>query len=370
MTEERAFWVAFNHIRGVGFARVQRMLKAFRTLQAAWNAPRSQLADAGLDERTVECIAAIRPKLDPAQLLDQCERLGLRVVISNDSEYPVRLKELPAYPPVLYVRGVLQDSDNLAVALVGTRRATAYGKEVARSFAGALAANGITVISGLARGIDAEAHRAALDGGGRTIAVLGSGADIIYPPEHDHLARRIEKVGALISDYPPGSPPDAANFPPRNRIIAGLALATVVVEAGEDSGALLTAKYAADYGRDVFAVPGSILSAMSRGCNRLISDGAQPALSAEEMIIALNCEHVGPAVQMRLVIPESPVEAKILSVLGAEPMHIDVLRAQVDLPVEEVSSALAMMELKGTIRPVGGMQYVSLRAAAMGDSRI
>jgi DNA processing protein len=191
MTEERAFWVAFNHIHGVGFARVQRMLKAFHTLQLAWEAPRSRLLDAGLDERTVESITTVRPKLDPQQLLDRYEKLGLRVVISNDPEYPVRLKELPAYPPVLYLRGKLQEKDNLAVAIVGTRRATTYGKEVARSFATALAASGITVISGLARGIDSQAHSAALDGGGRTIAVLGSGVDIIYPPEHDCLARII-----------------------------------------------------------------------------------------------------------------------------------------------------------------------------------
>jgi DNA processing protein len=269
------------------------------------------------------------------------------------------LKELPSPPPVLYLRGALTKPDGLAVAIVGTRRATAYGREAARMFATALAGSGITIVSGMARGVDGEAHVAALDRGGRTIAVLGCGADVIYPPEHHRLAKRIVESGAILSDYAPGTPPDAVNFPPRNRIIAGLALATLVVEAGEESGALLTAVYAGEYGRDVFAVPGSILSAASRGCNRLIGDGAQPAVSPDEFIAALDLPHTAPALQMRMIAPESPVEAKILCALGSEPMHIDRLRASLDLPVETVSGALTMMELKGMVRTVGGMQYMA-----------
>jgi len=359
-TEERAFWVAFNHIRGVGSARVQRMLKAFGSLQAAWDAPRQRLLEAGLDERTVAAIAGERPVIDPQTLLDRCAAIGLKVLVWDDPEYPPRLKELPMPPPVLYARGAVTEADGLAVAIVGTRKTTAYGRETARMFAGALAASGITIVSGLARGIDAEAHAAALERGGRTLAVLGCGADVTYPPEHAKLSRRIAESGAILSDYPPGTPPDAANFPPRNRIIAGLALATLVVEAGEESGALLTARYAAEYGRDVFAVPGSIFSPASRGCNRLISDGAQPAISPEELIAALDLPRVAPALQMRMIVPESPVEAKILAALGSEPVHIDLLRASVDLPVETVSGALAMMELKGMVRPAGGMQYVAV----------
>jgi DNA processing protein len=365
-TVERAYWVAFNHIRGVGSARFQKLLKAFGDLRSAWEAPRSRLLGAGLDERTVVAIERGRPGLTPAGLLERCGKLGLRVLVWDDPDYPPRLKELPLPPPVLYVRGGLAATDGLAVAVVGTRKATAYGRETARVFASALAVRGITVVSGMARGVDAEAHQAALEAGGRTLAVLGCGADVVYPPEHGRLARRIAESGALLSDYSPGTPPDAANFPPRNRIIAGLAVATLVVEAGEESGALLTACYAGDYGRDVFAVPGSILSAASRGCNRLIGDGAQPALSPEELIDALDLERVAPALQMRMIVPESPVEAKILDALGSEPMHIDVLRSSVDLPVETVSGALAMMELKGMVRPVGGMQYVAVSSLRPG----
>jgi DNA processing protein len=366
-TEERAYWVAFNHIRGVGSARVQKMLKAFGTLQAAWGASRNQLLSAGVDERTADSIALGKPALDPQALLDRCTTLGLRVLVWDDPDYPPRLKELPSPPPVLYVRGSITEADGLAVAVVGTRKATAYGREVTRLFAAALAANGITVVSGLARGIDSEAHSVALERGGRTLAVLGCGADIVYPPEHDRLARRITQSGAVLSDYSPGTPPDAANFPPRNRIIAGLGLATLVVEAGEESGALLTAWYAAEYGRDVFAVPGNILNAASKGCNRLINDGAQPAISPDELIRALDLPRIAPALQMRMIVPESPIEAKILNALGPEPVHVDLLRARVDLPVETVSGALTMMELKGMVRAVGGMQYVAVTPFSAGE---
>jgi len=368
-TEERAYWVAFNHIRGVGSVRVQKLLKAFGNLKTAWEAPRLSLLEAGLDERTAAAVSGGRLELDPQKLLDHCGELGLKVLVWDDPDYPPRLKELPSPPPVLYLRGAMIAEDGLAVAIVGTRKATAYGKEVTRMFASALAANGITVVSGMARGIDAEAHVSALDRNGRTLAVLGCGADVVYPPEHGRLVKRIADSGAILSDYPPGTPPDAANFPPRNRIIAGLALATLVIEAGEQSGALLTAWYAAEYGRDVFAVPGSILAPASKGCNRLIGDGAQPALSPDTLIAALDIPRLAPALQMRMMVPESPVEAKILDALGAEPVHIDQLRACVNLPVETVSGALAMMELKGMVRTAGGMQYVAASPRVPADHR-
>jgi DNA processing protein len=367
--EERAYWVAFNHIRGVGSVRVQKLLKAFGNLRTAWGAPRHQLLEAGLDERTAAAVTGSRKDLDPQKLLDRCGILGLRVLVWDDPEYPPRLKELPSPPPVLYLHGAFIEADGLAVAIVGTRKATAYGKVVTRMFASALAANGITVVSGMARGIDAQAHVSALECNGRTLAVLGCGADVVYPPEHGRLAKRIAESGAILTDYAPGTPPEAANFPPRNRIIAGLALATIVVEAGEESGALLTAWYAAEYGRDVFAVPGSILAPASKGCNRLIGDGAQPAISSDALIAALDIPRIAPAMQLRMVVPESPVEAKILAALGAEPVHIDHLKASVNLPVESVSGALAMMELKGMVRAVGGMQYVAASARPPADHR-
>ncbi len=261
-------------------------------------------------------------------------------------------------PPVLYVRGALSPQDEWAIAIVGTRRPTTYGREAAALFASTLTGAGLTIVSGLARGIDGEAHRAALEAGGRSIAVMGCGVDTIYPPEHARLAQQIMENGALVSDYAPGTPPDAANFPPRNRIIAGMSLATLVVEAGEESGALLTARYAADQGRDVFAVPGNVFSPTSRGANRLIQDGAQPAIEPNDILAALDLVRAAEHRQARMLLPDSPTEARLLEILGRDPLHVDAIRLRAEMPIEEVSSALAMMELKGLVRHVGGMQYV------------
>jgi DNA processing protein len=224
-----------------------------------------------------------------------------------------------------------------------------------------MAGNGITVVSGLARGVDAIAHQSALKAGGRTIGVLGSGVDKIYPPEHRQLADRMEKHGAIVSDYAPGTPPDASNFPPRNRIISGLSLAVVVIEAGETSGALITAEFAAEQGREVFAVPGSILAPQSKGTNKLIQRGAQPMLSINDLMQALDLTRMGEHKAARKVIPADETEALVMNVLGPQPLHVDEIRNQIELPIEKVSATLALMELKGMVRQVGGMNYVAVR---------
>ena len=204
----------------------------------------------------------------------------------EEDAYPRRLKEIDQPPPVLYLRGDLLPADEWAVAIVGTRRITAYGRQVTEEVATTLARSGVTVVSGLARGVDSVAHKAALDAGGRTIAVLGSGVDVIYPSEHRSLAERMIASGAILSDYPVGTAPDGVNFPPRNRIISGLSLAVIVVEAGQKSGALITAEFAAEQGRDVFAVPGNINAPQSAGCNALIQQGARPLLQARDVLEA------------------------------------------------------------------------------------
>jgi len=217
------------------------------------------------------------------------------------------------------------------------------------------------VVSGLARGVDAIAHQAALRAGGRTLAVLGSGVDRIYPPEHRQLAGQVMVSGALLSDYPPGTPPEGANFPPRNRIISGLALAVVVVEAGETSGALITAQFATDQGREVFAVPGNILAPQSKGTNRLIQQGAHPMLAPRDLLEALNLTRVNEQRVVRLSLPGDAVEAQIVAALTNEPRHVDEIRNQTGLPIERVSASLVMMELKGLVRQAGGMNYVAVR---------
>jgi DNA processing protein len=261
----------------------------------------------------------------------------------------------------LYIRGGLEEQDRWAAAVVGTRRPTPYGVTVTREIAATLAANGITVVSGLARGIDAIAHRAALEAGGRTVAVLGSGLDHIYPPEHRTMAQEIARRGAVLGDYPLGTRPEAVNFPPRNRLISGLSLAVVVTEAGEGSGALITADFAAEQGREVFAVPGSIHSRASRGTNRLIRAGARPCLGAEDVLEALNLDVVARGELPEPGLPEDETERRILETLGSEPIHIDDLQARCGLPVAQITASLAMLELKGRARQVGGMHFVRTR---------
>jgi DNA processing protein len=235
---------------------------------------------------------------------------------------------------------------------------------VTEDVASFLARNGVTVVSGMALGVDSIAHRAAVDAGGRTIAVLGSGVDTLYPPENRGLAKEIIGRGAVISDYPLGTPPEAGNFPPRNRIISGLSIAVVVVEAGVRSGALITANFAADQGREVFAVPGKIYAPQSKGPNRLIRQGAHPLLSPEDLLEALNLTMVTEHQAARVVLPEDATEAALYNVLNFEPMHVDEVGMRAGLPIEKVTAALALMELKGMVRQVGSMQYVAVREQA------
>ena len=262
---------------------------------------------------------------------------------------------------MLYLRGSLTPADEWSVAVVGTRRATVYGKEATRLIAGELARAGVTVISGLARGIDTVAHQAALDAGGRTIAVLGSGVDVTYPAENRRLMQRIIKEGAVLSEYALGRPPEAGNFPPRNRVISGLSLGAVVVEAGRRSGALITADYAVEQGRDVFAVPGNIFNRNSQGCNRLIQQGAKLILRVEDILEELNLTMVAQQLELRAVVPENETESLVLGFLSGDPLHVDELVRRTALPISEVSSTLALMELKGMVRQVGGMNYVVAR---------
>ncbi len=361
MSEPRQYWVAFSLVKGIGAVRFQALLNFFGDPQIAWGAPTEALRQAGLSEKVIENVVELRSAINLDQVWEQLEAKGITVLIQTDENYPRRLQELEQPPPVLYMLGELTSEDEWAVAVVGTRRVTAYGRQVAEDIAGTLARNGISVISGLARGIDSISHQAALHAGGRTIAVMGSGLDRIYPPENRRLAEQIAAHGALISDYPPGTPPEGSNFPPRNRLISGLSLAVVIVEAGQTSGALITAAFAADQGREVFAVPGNITSPGSKGTNRLIRDGAQPLLHPEQVLEALELTMVAEQRTARVLLPADAVEAQLFEALGREPLHIDEIRSRTDLPIEKVTATLALMELKGMVRQVGGMQYITLR---------
>ena len=358
---DKRYWVAFNLVKGVGAVRLQALRDHFGDLTLAWQAPLEALQAAGLSPKLAERVAQMRASVDLDKYMAKMAAQDIQIVTWEDEHYPERLKEIEQPPPVLYMRGTLTSEDAWAVAVVGTRRVSAYGRQVAEELAACLANNGVTVVSGLARGVDAIAHQSVLKAGGRTIAVMGCGVDRIYPPEHTRLAEKVMASGALLSDYAPGTPPDAANFPPRNRIISGLSMATVVVEAGETSGALITAQFAADQGREVFAVPGNILAAQSKGTNRLIAQGAHPMLSTNDLLDILNLRRVTEQREVRKILPGNEIETKLLSVLTHEPLHMDDIRNQTGLPIERVSATLVMMELKGVVRQVGGMNYVAIR---------
>ena len=363
---DKRYWVGFNLVKGIGAVRLQGLRDHFGDLALAWQAPVDALQAAGLGPKLAGRVAQVRKDVDLDKLLAGIAAQGIEILTWEDELYPPPLKEIDQAPPVLYVRGALAAEDSWAVAVVGTRRVSAYGRQVAEELGSFLASNGITVVSGLARGVDAIAHQSALKSGGRTIAVLGCGVDRIYPPEHTQLAGKIIANGALISDYAPGTPPNASNFPPRNRIISGLSMATVVVEAGETSGALITAQFAIDQGREVFSVPGNILAPQSKGTNRLISQGAHPLLSVRDLLDVLNLTRVSEKRQARRIMPADETESKLLSVLSHEPLHMDEIRNQTGLPIERVSATLVMMELKGMVRQVGGMNYVAVREEQAG----
>ena len=359
--DDKKYWIGFNLIKGIGAVRMQGLVAFFGELESAWKAAPAELAAAGLGAKLIERVVQAREKVDLLKVWENIEKQGIKILTWQDQAYPQRLKEIDQPPPVLYIRGEYLTDDLFAVAIVGTRRVTPYGRQITEELAAYLAANGMTVISGLARGVDAIAHHATLKAGGRTIGILGSGVDKIYPPEHRGLAEQMMERGAIISDYAPGTPPDASNFPPRNRIISGLSLAVVVVEAGETSGALITAEFAAEQGREVFAVPGSILAPQSKGTNKLIQQGALPLLSVQDLMQTLDLSRVGEQKAARKIMPSDAIEAKILTILTNEPLHVDEIRNQAELPIEKVSAALALMELKGMVRQVGGMNYVAVR---------
>jgi DNA processing protein len=359
--DTRQYWVAFSLVKGIGAVRFQAVLNYFGDPQIAWGAPTEALRQAGLSDKIIENLVRTRDQVDLDKLWEEMEQKNISILIQQDESYPKRLNEIDQPPPVLYTQGNINPDDEWSVAIVGTRRVTAYGRQVAEDIAGRLARNGLTIISGLARGVDSIAHQAALDAGGRTLAVLGSGLDRIYPPENRQLAEQIKANGAIISEFSPNTPPEASNFPQRNRLISGLSLAVLVIEAGIKSGALITAAFAADQGREVFAVPGNITSPGSMGTNRLIQNGAHPLLSAEQVLEILELSMVAEHRSARVALPSDAVEAQLFEILGVEPLHIDEVTNRTEIPVEKVTASLALMELKGMVRQVGGMQYIALR---------
>lgn len=356
------YWLGFNLVKGIGPAKVQALLDYYGSLANAWQANEYELQKIGLDQRAIQTFLETRQEVDLDLAMARVKRAGVSLLTWEMPAYPGYLREIPNPPPLLYYRGDLREQDQWAVAVVGTRRLTSYGRQVTQDLVAGLVQNNITIVSGLARGIDAIAHKTAVELGGRTLAVLGSGLDCIYPAEHRTLAQEITKgQGAIISEYGLGVQPEAKNFPPRNRVISGLSLGVIIVEAGERSGALITTNFALEQNREVFAVPGNINSPVSQGPNRLIQEGAKLVMRVEDVLEELNLHMVAERTAVQMVLPETAEEVALYTQLSAQPVHIDELSRATGLPSSLVSSTLTLMELKGMVQQVGGMNYILLR---------
>jgi DNA processing protein len=354
-------WLALRLVRGVGGSVYRQLLSAFSDPAVVFGLRAEQLAAVGVRPEVARAITAFdRWSLVERQLrcLERCQG---RVLTWSDDAYPGRLRQIHDPPPFVYARGVLAPEDELAIAVVGSRSPSSYGREMTRALSAGLARLGVTVVSGLARGIDAEAHHAALRAGGRSLAVLGSGLDVIYPGEHRGLARDLVERGALLTELAPGTAPDAENFPARNRIISGLALGTLVVEATEKSGSLITARMAAEQGREVFAVPGPV-GPRSAGPHRLIKQGAKLTERVEDII-----EEVAPQLLAQLgsrlepgVEAPNELEQRLLATLPSEALHIDQIMTLMGWTAPRALEALLSLEIKGLVRQLPGKLFLSL----------
>lgn len=364
--EKIKYWIGWQLLLPGAAKRFWHLMRRFGSTEAAWNAGENVLVEAGgFSPEAAAEICRKRRLLDIDNIRARLANEGIEYVYFHDHRYPEPLKTIYDPPPGLFIRGRLAKGDEPAVALVGSRRATHYGLAVARKLAADLAAAGVTVVSGMARGIDTSAHRGALEQGGRTLAVLGCGVDVVYPRENAGLMQDIMNNGAVISEFPPGTQPQPWHFPVRNRIISGLCRSVTVVEAAEKSGALITADVALEQGRDVLAVPGSIASPMSRGSNKLIKQGARLVEDASDILDELGIGTMG----INSLFPEikegggrkpriQGEQGQVLGALSLEPVDLDYLVESTGLSPQQVLSALMFLELKGLVRQVSGMRYV------------
>lgn len=394
-TDALGYWVALTRVPRLGSARF-RLLESFfqGDLSAAWEAPARELRAAGVGRAVAQAIVSARETSSPDQELSRLRDAGIAAINWHDPAYPQRLRETDDAPPVMYVRGTLPSVDIPSIAVVGTRHPTDYGYRVTTDLCSSLAAHGVVVVSGLALGIDARAHKSTVEAGGTTVAVLGNGLDTVYPRENLRLAERIvAEGGTIISEFPIGVRPEASNFPRRNRIISGMTLGTLVTEAGETSGTRWTVYHALEQNREIFCVPGSVYSESSRLTNRLIREGAKLVANVNDILVEIGLEaserqipldlsehgrassvpaksgangrtettraHHHDPIECQSTAPEPPdaAEAELLQHIARDPIHIDDLVTVSSKPIAEVSGLLTMLELKGLVRQVGTMHY-------------
>jgi DNA processing protein len=390
------YWLGFNLTHGIGAARLRKLIEAFGDVERAWHASPDALRQSGLDKRTLDSLLRVRHHADLDAILAQVQRAGAEFLPIDSPNYPDMLRQIPDPPFLLYLKGALPDLTN-AVAVVGTRRATPDGEAITAQICADLVRAGVTVVSGMALGIDATAHRAAIGAGGKTVAVLPCGIDQVYPPEHVQLAAHIAEHGALLTEFSPGEPAQKTHFAPRNRIISGLCRAVLVVEAGIKSGALITVDRALEQGRDVYAVPGNPLSPNSKGPNALIQAGAKMVTSAEDILNEFNLPYVPAPVlgrgddrpvssksdlakndlaksdlAKRNAVNPTPAQAEsgldltisseeldVLRCLSKGTLHVNDLAHAIGAPVGQVMGAITLLEINGLVEQVGLLQYAA-----------
>ncbi|MBI2447938.1 DNA-protecting protein DprA [Candidatus Microgenomates bacterium] len=364
-SQEVFYRLGFALIPQIGAGRGRKLLNFFGSAQKAWKADYVDLLQAGLEDVAAKELAAGRKLLDLGKKMTEVKSFGIRLVLLEDEEYPKLLREIYNPPLLLFVRGQIIDADHYAVAIVGSRRFSEYGRQATADIVSHLAENQVTVVSGLALGIDSFAHQTVLKNpNARTIGVLGCGIDdlTIYPSENKNLVHRIiEGRGAIVSEYPPGTPPLKQHFPARNRIVSGLSQGVVVVEASSTSGSLITARHALEQGRDVFAVPGNIYHKNAAGPNSLIKLGAKLVEKPEDILEELDLRQLSNRVAVQKMIPENLDEQKILSFLEIEQLHIDRLVELSKLSINDLNPLLVTMEMKGLVRDMGGGNYIAVR---------
>jgi DNA processing protein len=354
MAEDLFYWLALNFVPGVGAIFIKRLLDRFQTPEAVFQASMKELLEVeGLGVKVASEIRKGPSEQAVKNELSSLEKSGGRIITLEDEAYPPRLRDIYDPPALLYLKGELKKEDELAVSIVGSRKTTPYGRWITEKISQTLVRYGVTIVSGMARGVDSVAHWGAISGGGRTLAVLGCGVDVVYPPENRNLFSKIIEQGAVLSEFPMGSPPEGGHFPKRNRIISGLSMGVVVVEAGPDSGSLITANFALEQGREVFAIPGNVGAGGSRGTNRLIKDGAKLVESSEDILEEILPQWKREKERIEEVKPRGPElseEEKILyEMLGETPLHIDAMIRESKFEPGKVSSLLLNLELKGLI---------------------
>jgi DNA processing protein len=352
------FWIGLSSIPGVGRVTFRKLSHHFGSPERALAASRDELRNSGLSEKVIAAITSLSWREYAEKELEKARDAGVRIITADSTAYPANLKETPDPPLFLYIQGSLQHEEGLAI--VGTRKPTHYGLTVTHRIAYELAAAGLTIVSGLARGIDTQAHRGALAAQGRTVAVLGCGIDIAYPPENKGLLERISSNGAIVTENPFGTKPEAGYFPARNRIISGLSRGTVIIEATEDSGSLITANYTLEQGRKLFAVPGNIGSPNSRGTNSLIKQGAVLVEGTDDILRDLGMKRTGAKQEQRIrSLPAlTPEEENILRCITNEPRHIDIIMNDSRFAAGKLSGVLINLELKGLVKQLPGKYFV------------